>query len=465
MNAPVRPEVLYLEASRRGLVPGPWALKLHPAQRAWFDDQAKRKAALCGRRAGKSHAAAVWLLDGALRSRDTLSVYIALARPIAKKIMWPVLRRMDTRYGLGLDFNESELMVEIPWNHSQIWVAGCSDEGETERFRGPAYRRAVVDEVASFRPYVKGLIDDVLTPALMDHDGELALMGSPGAALTGYFYNATTGTDLRSSHGFIGHVHSWTARDNLTLNKSGDWIERHKALSGIDESDPGFQREYLGRWVRDDAALVYPYDQTRNALHMLPPEYDWQYVLGIDLGATESSAFVLVAYAKDCTFLVVTESFERPGMTPTEIAGEIKRLQSKYPVVKTVIDTGGLGRGYADEFRRHHGLSVEAAEKQQKLTFVRYLSQDVRAGRVRLIPAANSELIQEMAMMCWNADHTALDDRMPDHLLDALLYSSREARRYLPAVQAHVPMAPADPWAAVEEAELDSGTAKPWWKQ
>lgn len=388
-------------------------------------DPAKRKAAKCGRRAGKSHVVGAWLLDGAIKTPGTLSAYVALARPIAKKIMWPVLHRFNRRYGLGMHFDNSELIATLP-NGSQIWVAGCNDESELEKFRGPCYRRVAIDEAASFKPYLKELIDDVLTPALVDHDGDLALIGSPGAAILGYFYEATA----QGKHAFA--LHEWTVLDNPFIPNAARWLERMRAEHGIDESDPGYQREWCGRWVRDDSALIYPYDQQRNAIAELPTDQAWEYVLAIDLGFVDSTAFVIIATCPDLPWVVVVASYKRPGMTPTEIAAEIKSIQSVCAVRQIVMDSGGLGRGYVEEFRRHHSLAVEAAEKQHKIAFASLLSGDMRAGRVKLLPNSNKAMVEEMALLCWNATHTAIDDRMEDHLCDALAYGYRKARRVVP---------------------------------
>jgi len=115
-------------------------------QRRFFDDPSETKAALCGRRSGKTWAVASWLLAGAADSPGELSVYIATRRIQARNVLWRTLRRIDEHYRLGLKFSEvdKQLHVTTPNGHT-LWLAGCDDAAEIEKFRGPHYRRAALE--------------------------------------------------------------------------------------------------------------------------------------------------------------------------------------------------------------------------------------------------------------------------------------------------------------------------------
>src|SRR5512135_646237 len=67
-----------------------------------IDDPAKRKAALCSRRAGKSHTAAAYLLKELLDPVEGDVAYIGLTRSSAKKIIFKPIEKLNRKYGLGL---------------------------------------------------------------------------------------------------------------------------------------------------------------------------------------------------------------------------------------------------------------------------------------------------------------------------------------------------------------------------
>src|SRR5271165_7071974 len=69
-------------------------------------DKNKLKTAVCGRRAGKTHACAVYLLYTALSRAGSTSVYITLTRANAKRIIWPTLIELNYQYKLAGIFNE-----------------------------------------------------------------------------------------------------------------------------------------------------------------------------------------------------------------------------------------------------------------------------------------------------------------------------------------------------------------------
>jgi hypothetical protein len=195
--------------------PSPFLVDMFPAQRAFFEDMAKRKAALCSRRAGKTFGVACWLYEGGRDCPKGLSVYICLSRNNARLILWATLIAINDKYNLNLWFRtmDNQLIVQLPNGH-KIWLAGCKDSAEVEKFRGTKIRRAAIDEAASFGEYLRGLVFDVLDPALLDYDGEICLIGTPGVIPAGLFYEITTGRGYGQDAASKWATHSWTELDN-----------------------------------------------------------------------------------------------------------------------------------------------------------------------------------------------------------------------------------------------------------
>ncbi len=72
-------------------------------QRAFIEDPAKLKWALCTRRAAKSYSDGLALAKAALDRPDVSCLYIGLTRESAKRIMWKdVLKAINRRHKLGV---------------------------------------------------------------------------------------------------------------------------------------------------------------------------------------------------------------------------------------------------------------------------------------------------------------------------------------------------------------------------
>src|SRR5262245_21898693 len=142
---------------------------LHPLQRAFVDDRSQRKAALCGRRAGKSNGIAAWLIEGGESDPGGLSVYVARSKGNARLIVVPAIERLSREFDLGLRIREvdNQLMAWLPNGH-RIWLAGAKDRSEVDKFRGPKYRRVAIDEAQEYAGYLQELVEDVFEPALID---------------------------------------------------------------------------------------------------------------------------------------------------------------------------------------------------------------------------------------------------------------------------------------------------------
>lgn len=409
---------------RRAQDPETYLCDLFPQQRRFVEDAARHKAALCSRRAGKTHAAIAKLVKTAQEHAGVTVVYLALTRQSAKRLAWRPLIGFNERYGLGLDFHHSDLEARLP-NGSVIIIAGADDVRRIERLRGDKYKLVIIDEAASFRPSILAtLIREIIRPALMDLQGQLVLMGTPGAACVGPFYDATTGNEDGWS------VHRWTVLDNPHIPHAADEMAAEQKRNKWADDHPILMREWKGQWVRDLGSLVYPYDVQRNHVDRLPslPPSGWHYILGIDFGVTDATACVVVAWHEQDPTVYVVESEQRTGVIPSEAAAWVKQLQSRYDFDRIVGDVGGLGKAFAEEMRRRHAIPVHAAQKSDKRGAQELMAGDMKSGLVRVVGRANAELCEEWSILQWNADRTAEDERFANHLSDAALYAWREAK-------------------------------------
>ena len=421
---------------------------LFPKQEAFADDRSPFKAALCTRRAGKSWGAANILIDAALDNRNSLSPYIALTRLSAKNIMWPTLKRVAEKRGIKGETVESELLFRLP-NGSAVQLFGANTEGFIDRLRGGSYPIAVIDEAQSFRSHLSILIDDVLSPAMLDYNGAICLLGTPGPVMRGYFYEAT-----KSMHGFS--VHKWSVLDNIYLPHAENYIQDLMARKQWTKDNPTFRREWLGEWVEDLDSLLIKYSKEKNDYTDLP-RGNWFYIMGIDLGFEDADAIAILAFCDTdpCTYLVEERVIHKQGLT--ELVVQINELRDKYVISHMVIDEGGLGKKLAEELRRRHSVPVKAAEKSRKMETIEFLNDTLRTGRFKA--KANSQFAQDAFMVEIDWDKTTPDkikvsDKFHSDIIDAVLYAFKESPAYAYQKVPDKPQPGTEEYSAMQAKEL-----------
>jgi hypothetical protein len=447
-------EALYkrLKGKREMTEDAPYVKALFGPQYRFFADPAKRKAALCSRRAGKTEAIAAWLLDGAKDSPGGLSLYVALSRNNCRLILWATMEAIEARHKIGLRFKEqdNQLMIITPNGH-RIWLAGCKDSAEIEKFRGMKFRRAAIDEGASYGPYLRELVDDVLGPALLDLNGELAIIGTPGAIPVGFFFEVTTGEGVGHDASAQWSTHSWTCDQNpyIQLNDVDEcdreaeikaaedrdycnprveaFLEAEKTRHNWMDDHPTYLREWRGVWIRDEGALVYPYNPELNQFRRLPSDDDevWSYAIGCDVGYEDDTAFVVAGFRRYHPEIYIVYAEKRKHMIPSAVAARLEMLQRKWKASTIIMDTGGMGKGYAEECHQRYGIYCMPAEKTKKRAYQEIIRGEILAGNIKFQPENCAPLLEELARLVWNEDHTEADSRFPDHLADSFTYVVR----------------------------------------
>ena len=417
------PEQL-LRVSRKHLPP-PYLRELFPEQRKFVDDKNRTKAALCTRRAGKTEACARYLLREAERVKGSTCLYIALTRQRAKELLLPVLLDLDTRHGIGLEVDRSDLTVVLP-NGSTIALRGADDPRKIERLRGGKYLLAIVDEAQSFPTRVLDpLIREIIRPALIDLRGTLCLVGTPGAACVGIFYDATTDADSPFS------VHRWSVLDNPHLPHAAEELEVERKINHWTEDSPAYRREWRGQWVRDTQSIVYRYDRARNRVTELPEGGTWHYVIGIDYGVVDSTAYAVWGWRESERTAYLVDCWGTPGQTPTDSAEQVRSLITHYDPDRIVGDTGGLGKAFVEEARQRHQLPIEGAQKQNKRAYIELFNDALLAGALKIYDPRAQEWIDEALICQWDAKREREDAAYSNHRLDAALYGWRELKAFL----------------------------------
>lgn len=452
---------------------------LLPHQLAVVMDPSPNKSALCPRRSGKSWTAMSYAFDQCLRKAGAQVVIVTLTLKSAKTIYWYEMQSFARQFGLTLGFYVNDLRIDFP-NGSRLMMCGAENKAQIEKLRGGKYDLVVIDEAKSYPPNViRELIVDVVEPALLDRDGSLLMIGTPGNILSGMFFEATFPghKDPKSDNGrltsrsykepesywvnnpgdqdWAWSRHYWTLQDNTTTPKAWAKALRNKARNNWTDDTPSWQREYEGKWVASEAAFVYSYaalchtdpekvcwepDYETGNQFGLPADEEWHYILGLDLGWEDDFAAVLGAYNPHDGILYQVWEYKDNHQDVDQVAVHIMHaIELAGKVDRIVADAGGLGKMVVETLNRRHGLNIQAAEKREKNDFIELLNTDYHSGRARLLK--DSDLSKENQGLQWDVGDSskaqlARTGRLkehpscPNHLCDAWLYLWRFSYHY-----------------------------------
>lgn len=411
-----------------------------PAQIKFFRHEGPRfRTAVCSRRAGKTVGIAADMIDTAKSEKNVRLLYLTLSKRNARSIVWGDLMKIIEDYEIPCKTNQVEMSIKFQ-NGSFINIEGAKDKTEAEKYRGWKLRKCYIDECQSFRSYIGDLVNEIITPALRDLRGELYLTGTPGPVPAGYFYEC--------SHSPKWHNHKWTAFENPHLHNLPELdtfrpdldirdievtLAEERELKGITPLDPSYRRETYGEWVEDLDSLVYKYNSKLNDYTILP-EADYTYIMGVDVGYVDSDAIAILAYSRNHNKVYLVEEFIKNKMTISELADEIKEIDSHYNCVKKVMDAGALGKKIQEEIAQRHNIMLEAADKHRKVEFIELLNSDMRNGTFKA--RSNSRFAEDTKLVQWDKekstpDRLKISEVYHSDITDAVLYAYREARHFL----------------------------------
>jgi len=396
-------------------------------QLAFLLDDSDWVVGCCSRRAGKTEACAMDLLNTAMNNTSAVCLYITTTRLNAERIIWAKLKNLNEKYELQGKVNQAKLSITFA-NGSVIYLCGCKDLNALDNFLGLAIKLVYIDEVQKFRKFIGELVDDKLGPALADYRGKIKLIGTPAALKSGYFWDTLQNP--------VWSHHHWTFWNNPFISKTSGLshqavLDRELNRRGVDVNHPSIQREWFGLWVNDSESLVLHW-KPENNYSVLPELTD--YVVGVDLGFEDADAISVLGWHKNVRvcYLVEETITAQQGITP--LVAQIEAAINKYKPLKVVIDQGGLGKKIAEELRKRYALPIVGAEKSRKIEFLALLDDALRTGAMKA--KGTSRFTQDSFICEWDFDKTTPDKKVVkadphSDIIDSVLYAYREALHWL----------------------------------
>lgn len=411
--------------SRRDVDPTPWLSELFPQQREFVSNPAKRKCALCSRRAGKTKANAAGLIDDLMRHPEAIALYLTLTAGISYDMLWSELTEANELFNLGLTPSVSDNRFIHP-KGGCIWLAGCKDVREAEKYRGFKYSLVIIDEGGTFRAEpLKYLVENVLSAATTDYGAPIWITGTPGVIPKGYFWGLTEGQDPDIK---AWVTHRWSVKDNPhhPFGRDPEALERYRVEElGLPADHPTWLREGLGQWALDNSSLIYPIDPERVYWDGVLPldQGEIRTCLGIDVGETSPTTFVITSSCGGTIY--VRETLGAANMRLDQIAATITQLKDRYGILSSGVyaDHGGLGGKLLEQLWRDYGVLAPRAEKTHKGMTILRAQTALACGKIKIHKEKCRPLLDEWLVLPWNDERTDHRPGFADHYSDGFLYS------------------------------------------
>jgi hypothetical protein len=458
----------------------------HPDQRAFVLDPGRRVVALVGRGGGKTTGGKARLVRRLLTTPRARCVYIATTRDHAERLIWEPLKTtlasLGLRAGRDVIYNETKLRVTFRRTGAFLWLFGADKPKEIEKLRGLAFHEVHIDEAASYPTgLVEKLITQIIGPRLGDYGGCICLYGTPGAQLSGMFYEVSRPGSTRSRPwvkrdepdfaGWAGwSFHEWDLAGAIEkLAAEGRVIQAlinlrdeqllEKRTQGWSDDHPIWLRENRGRWAADNSRNVFTYrihhpetgelwnqwDPPREGplqIAKLPDTFDdWAHIIALDLGHSDPTAINAYSFSpSDPTRTIYHRlGFEQTKMYAQTIAfkmigealnhGEpdgIIGALGDWPNAMVADSAHQMAAAILAELANVYGVRIEPAQKGYKYKYgaIEVVNGDLFDGRIKVLKG--SLLETQLLDLQWALDKFEQQVErkdQPNHSTDTLIYA------------------------------------------
>lgn len=261
-----------------------WGWTPHETQRQWLQCGAAVKVAACGRRWGKTEAAAI---DAAVKAIGTGNIKQMIVSPTydQSRLIFDTVERLMLSHPITRRMTK---VVRTPYprlmlsNNSVIMARTADEDGRN--LRGHSADRVIVDEAAYVRDSV---IAEVISPMLADKNGQLVMVSTPFGK--NHFYRAFLRGQDESDKRFASFCFPSESNPHI----SREYIEDQRRVL----SRRQFAVEYEAEFI-DEQSCVFAWDDIKAAIDT-----------GAELKTGESCIVAGVDWARysDYTALVAIE--------------------------------------------------------------------------------------------------------------------------------------------------------------
>lgn len=410
----------------------------HPSQKLWLIDESRVKVAACGRRWGKTEAAAIDAGTYAIAAPGSVQMIISPTYDQSRLIFDSVEQLV---FSHALTRKQSRL-TKTPYPKLQIGkslvMARTADE-DGRNLRGHSADRVIVDEAA----YVKdAVVDEVIGPMLADRDGQLVMISTPFGK--NHFYRAfvqgttplsppfVSGDERRVKRYSSFRFPSW---ENPHISR--DYIEFQREVLTPRQFSVEYEAEFL-----DDQASVFRWDTVQSAVALSRAETiaDEPYIVaGIDWARySDYTAIVLIDAGSSPARVVAIDRFHQLSWEAQ--VERVAVLLEKNRVNAVLTDQTSIGDPLLEQLRRRlwrNGAEISI----DGLTFTNQSKREIidnlviRLTNQELAIPDDEELIRELQYFEYEltgSGNVRMNARSGynDDLVSALALASWKAKAY-----------------------------------
>jgi hypothetical protein len=412
------------------------------AQLQLIDSIKRRKLGMAGRRAGKTYCIARRFVDLAAMHDGGEALYIGLTAKTAWEQMLPHVIDAFSAAKIDHNINAAKSLIEYEGG-GLLRFCGNESRDDREKMRGYGKdRRLVVIDECQSQKELRYLITEILEPTLFDTQGTIEMYGTPPRVRGTFWEHEWSNTNLDALK------ISWTMFDNPAIPDPQRQLDDLMLQRGWTLSSTIVQREYLGKIIYDDEALVirltdkhYYTDEDYNIWR--EKHGDVRIVCGLDLGYEDADAVCALAYspASPMVWVVYEQTVRR--QTIGDLVSMVREALDKSAVYGDIrgtfvlTDMGGLGKKIAEDLFYAHNLPIMPAEKSAKEAAVEMLQHAVITGNLRVrkdgLFDADAKRIVYKRDELDNIIRVVDDDICHSDIFDAVLYAYREAVKHVGA--------------------------------
>lgn len=427
-----------------------WYAECFPEQRAFIEDPARMKAALCTRRAGKSYGMGVLAVKTAQETPGVKVVIIGKTRDSIRDIYFDdIMSVLKTRFKLSWELNRTEMVYRFPNGSTIKFMGADADQDQMNKLLGQKFKLAILDEASMYSNIdLRTFIYGVLRPALADLRGQMIMIGTPSDYLNSLYFDVTTFVEPGWT------VHKWTAHDNPHMIDQVKEEEIFMASVNPRYRESTLYRQHnLGEWVVDTASRIYKYDKLHNSADKTITR-QYQTVLGVDLGYEDDTSFVVGAWSHYDLTLHIIHAESAKGLDLDKVENRIKQLQSLHNIGIVTVD--GASKQFVETLQSRFKMGLHRADKQGKKDFIELMNTDFLMGRINVFHDKCAPLVKEWESLIWDKKARERGEwkearNCSNHAADAALYMWRWCYNY-----AHIPkIAPPTEEEVMEQKHTD----------
>lgn len=317
---------------QRGALGAEFTSEWFPEQRAYCEDRSQLKAALCGRRAGKTRGCNRDFVRDASTTQYGRYLYLNETRAEARRLAWHGARgdgmaSLVQKHKLPAVCNLAEMTIHFPEIDSWIYLIGADDEAAVNKALGVPYHKIWWDEFQKVRPSLGQTIREVMMPTLLDYEGQFQVTGTPRRNAVGLFHEITQPTLSKRLPGWS--VHRWNLLANPFFGRAKFIAGRWFVVAGVRDqvvSGPHTEGELDAavrgsRWTRGIVAL----QKLLGGPEVAPLDSPLMRREGLGEWAYETDSFVYPVLAVDQEALCYAPARLRPDGFP-DIARALRDL-------------------------------------------------------------------------------------------------------------------------------------------